>query len=648
MRGRLPLVPIVLTAVCAAGIVGAATAASGAPAPVPVAQQGGHWVVSSAASAALHVHGGTAQVDARVDLPPDATRDGSTALAGGSEGFVVGRDRVWTFDRSTLTVVADAGSAAAEVPVPVEVVGGPYLVYRQAGTVVRLGAPAVVLDAGGPLGSPVRTPDGTVAVHRLDTGAVCGLHRDAQELDCGISTRPGSRGGLTAVGGTVVFVDTGSDAAYRVLFGAGLDGGTRLGTDLPDDALLGDRAVGDRLPVVLPGSNVLRLVDVGGLAALRPGAAPVDIPLGEGAFSAPVVGESAIALLELTSGRLITFAPDGARMGEVELPPGSTADDLVRGEDGRIYLDEPGRGRVHVVQPGGSVDTVEIGTGRGAAVAVAPPPEQLAPVRPPLPGQVVVPPDVLARPVGAPGGGAVVAVPGGPGNLPLPAVGDDPVPDPQPPPVGAPPAADPAAPPPEVVEPPVAEVPPAAPTQLTAWRVAASRTIEVDWEPPAGPVDRYFYLIQAPVTIGLDVFDSEYSEPDNYCSPDVTIEVSALGVNRLEGPPATLTVSTTDPIPGCTPTTEVLSADATPDGVVTAVVRCTVDGNTNYEGTRLELVLDGDVVDEQPCEADKVYTDSEQTFVRSGLASGSTHTLRSRVSGPAGDGESDPVTVTVP
>jgi hypothetical protein len=78
------------------------------------------------------------------------------------------------------------------------------------------------------------------------------------------------------------------------------------------------------------------------------------------------------------------------------------------------------------------------------------------------------------------------------------------------------------------------------------------------------------------------------------------------------------------------------------------VVRCTVDERSNYEGTRLELLLDGEVVDEQPCEADKVYTDSEQTFVLSGLASGSTHTLRSRVSGRAGGGESDPVTVTVP
>jgi hypothetical protein len=652
MRARLPVVPLVLTVVSAAAVVAGATAASGAAVPAPAAQQSGHWVVDG--PAALHVHGGTAQVDARVDLPPEAAGNALTAVAAGSEGFVVGRDRVWTFDRSTLTVVSGAPAAAAEVPVPVEVVGGPYLVYREKGTVVRLGRPAVTVDAGGPLSAPVRTPDGTVGVYRRDTGEVCAMRRDALELDCSIRGRTAAPGGLTVTGTTMVLVDTAGDVAHRVL-DDGLDGGTPLGADLPDDALLGDQAAGDRLPVVVPGANLLRLVDIGGLAGLRPGAAPVDVPLGEGAFSAPVVSGSAIALLELTAGRLLTFGPDGARLGETRLDPGTPAGELRRGEDGRIYLDEPGR--THVVRPDGSVATVELGDGRGPAVAAAPPPEQRAPVRPPPPGQVLVPaPGAPAVPVGAAPGGPVLAAPGlpGPGGVAVPGAQPQPgapLPVVVPPPVDAPPAVEPPAGPPveEVPEVPAPGVP-GPPTGLTAQRInnSGSLLVELVWEAPVGgaaPAVGYQVTTTGDGASGTDtVAETEYGDNENYCAHEVSYEVRAVSASGATSAPAV--VNADDPDTDCTPRSEVLSAVPRPDGTVVVEVECHTAPRSPFGFSELVLLVDGATDTTGNCRVHGSGIQDLHTFTVTGLAPGSTHTVQSRTSSTSGVKTSDPVTVT--
>lgn len=465
MRRRLPLVPAVLTALSVAAVVAGATVGTGTAVPAPELMQNGHWAVSAEQGAVLHVHGGTGQVDARVELPGEAAQGGLMSVAGGDQGFVVGQDRIWTFDQATLTVVATAAApgldAAPEVPVPIEVVGGPYLVYRQAGAVARLGRPPVVTMAGGPLGPPVRTSDGTVWVHRADTGELCALRRGALELDRPARTRSGAPGGLTVVQDVATFVDTGTDTAHRVT-ADGLGAGAPLGTDLPDDALLGDQAAGTRLPVVLPGVNTLRLVD---LAAGRP---PADVPLGPGTFSAPLVNADSIALIDLATHRLLTFGADGAPRATTQLPEGSSADDLTRGEDGRIYLDEPGGGRTHVVQPDGSVTSVDLGGGAatGPAVAAAPRPDQLAPVTPPPAGQVFVPvPDVLAAP-GVPRAGPA-------------AVGDDPGAVALPPGAAPPPGLPPGRPPPP------GAVAPGAPTGVQAVLTGPAE-ITVSWNPVPG------------------------------------------------------------------------------------------------------------------------------------------------------------------
>jgi hypothetical protein len=423
---------------CVLGLVGAALAATDPALPAVVLAQSGHWTVEKNQKTALHVHGGTEQVDARVALPDDAAQEALSTLQGDTEGFVVGRDRSWAFDKSTLVVAPSVPLPVTdEEPVGIETPGGPYLVYRGRGTIVRLGAPQVVKEVGGPLGQPVRTNDGTVWVHRPDNGTLCALRRDAVELDCQNSVDAGAPGGLTIVGDAATFVDTLDDTARQVR-GITLAAGTALGADLPDDSLLADQATPTRLPVVVPSGNTLRLLDATGILADQDAGPPIDVSLGLGAFSAPFVSGDVIAVLELRGSTLVTFDSRGTRTAELRLPPGTTAANLHRGEDGRLYVDENGGTRTHVIRPDGSIASIDLGLpgGHGNLVAGAAPEDLLNPVSPPPPGQVIVP-------IPGPGGGILggsgpaVAAPG-PGILPNPGSGPNPGAPNLPPPVTPP------------------------------------------------------------------------------------------------------------------------------------------------------------------------------------------------------------------
>ena len=59
--------------------------------------------------------------------------------------------------------------------------GGPRVDLAR---LVRLGEPRTSVEAGGPVSAPVRGADGTVWVHRPDTGEVCALRGGAGALDC--------------------------------------------------------------------------------------------------------------------------------------------------------------------------------------------------------------------------------------------------------------------------------------------------------------------------------------------------------------------------------------------------------------------------------------------------------------------------------
>jgi hypothetical protein len=316
---------------------------------------------------------------------------------------------------------------------------------------------------------------------------------------------------------------------------------------------------------------------------------------------------------------------------------------------------------VHVVQPGGAVDSVEVGDGRGAAVAAAPPPEQLAPVRPPLPGQPVVPPDVLAQPVGAPVGGAVVALPGldGPvlpgvpgldGGAPLP---DPPLPEVVPPdadPADVPPPADPGAPvvpedplPPEA---PDEAGPPSPPTGPSVQRVDDDLSVVVAWAPPAtGPAPTSYRIrsmgsgnsVEGTIT-GLQFVDRE-----NYCSLQTTYGIWPVGADGELGEPAWVDLSQGQ----CIPDSAIVGAEGSQDGTLTVRTRCFTDGR-HVEPSALVLLVDDREVATQGCEMAGGATQELHTFDETGFVRGRTYSVTTETYNGVGFRGSDPVTVTIP
>jgi hypothetical protein len=426
--------------------------ATGSASPAIAFQATGHWVFNRAERAVAHVDGGTNQVDARVAVP-NAGPAPLFTLQGDKQGFIVGRQAVTVFGRSTLTVDNTFPTAGPEVPVGIEVLGGPYLVYRQAGTIVRLGVPPTTIPVGGRVGRPAYTDDGTVWVHRTDNGVICALRRDSDALDCSAQAPPGLAGSLTVVSTSAAFVDTVTDAA-QIIDAPTAGVAAPLGVDLPvDTSLIADRDTQGRLPVVVPGPNRLLLADTAGVPAGRGGGPPVTVGLGDGTFTSPVASDGVVAVVEQTHNRLLVFAVDGRSLGETDLPPGSGPASITRGGDGRIYVDDADGAATHVVEADGSVKTVNTG---GAVAAVSAAPAQLAAlISPP----VQDPTRTVPAPPGR-HGGPPVQVP-----TPLPPVTNPPVPAPPP-------------------LPPPVELP-SAPTDVTA-ALGAKGAVAVTWSAADG------------------------------------------------------------------------------------------------------------------------------------------------------------------
>ncbi|MDU0294905.1 fibronectin type III domain-containing protein, partial [Saccharothrix longispora] len=340
--------------VLVAGVV-VVVIAGGASQPALQFQQVGHWFYNVAQKALLHVDGGTKQVDAKVG-GVDASA-GSTALAGDREVFLVSGKQVVVFGKSTLRVDSKVDVDLEEEPVGLEVVGGPYLVYREGGTIVRLGRALKRIDAGGPLADPVATSDGTVWVQRTTARSLCRLARDAGAVDCPAEVPEGHIGALSVVDDHAVFVDTTAGAAH-LLSADGMSDPVRLDVPLPDDARVAAHGVRGRLPVLDPKRNTLLLADVSGLGTKKSVAPVLPVALEAGEYSAPVSSQDAVILLDLTRKRLLTFGPDGQRKADTPLRAESAR--ITRGEDGRVYVDDPTGEHLFVVDGGGRVTPVDV------------------------------------------------------------------------------------------------------------------------------------------------------------------------------------------------------------------------------------------------------------------------------------------------
>ena len=351
-RSRLPVVAVVVA--CVAGVVAAVT---GAANPVSAVQflLPGHWIYNASLQSVFHVDGATGDVDAQARVPGGGP--GDQVYQGDTSGYVVGDSRITEFGKSSLSVEESTTPPAKELPVGVETDGGPYLVYRTSGKVVRLGDHHTVLSLGGPVGTPVATRDGTLWLPRTKAGLLCQLRKDAKQVSCPVLLPKGHAGELSTVSDRPVFVDTTKDTLH-VVEKDGLGEPRDLGVDAHDDARLASTDVGGRL-AILDGQR-MHLVDAGmGTAGIDP-AEPVTVDLGEGEYAGPVATGSVVAVVNRTTNTLITYDSAGKRKQTKEIPAENGDPRLTRGEDDRIYVDGAQGEHVVVVDENGEFTDVPI------------------------------------------------------------------------------------------------------------------------------------------------------------------------------------------------------------------------------------------------------------------------------------------------
>ncbi|MFV2115765.1 fibronectin type III domain-containing protein [Micromonospora sp. LOL_025] len=398
-RGRLPLVALVAGSLVAATV--AISGASGEPPGVWFAQAG-HWVANPSLDRVFHVNGLARSVDAEARI--EGLEPGSQVVESPASGYVIGRTRIIEFGKSSLAVERTITPPTGERPVAVETRGGPYLVYRQAGTVVRLGARAATIPVGEALGEPVAATDGTLWLLRRGSNVICHLRPGAGEVSCPTAAPSGHTGALTMVDDRPAFVDTDTDTVSRVEADR-LGAPVRIGVDVPPTALVADAALNGRVAVLDPQGHRLHLVDVAAVGRGRTAAAPVTAELPAGTYSAPVAGRGSVVLLDLRRNAVLTYDTAGRAQRVTPVPAEAGEPRLSRGEDRRVYVDG-GEGRhVLVVGDDGSAGDVPlVPTGPTATSASAPPTGAPVPTRPvpprPRPGRPDSPAPEPSRPGG--------------------------------------------------------------------------------------------------------------------------------------------------------------------------------------------------------------------------------------------------------
>jgi len=376
---RLPVTALV--SVCAV-LIGVAVSGGASPLPGLELSQAGHWIASPALNLVLFVNGSAKSVDAQV--PVAGLEPGSQVVQGPTSGYVIGKSAIVEFGKSNLSVDRTLPSPSGERPALVEASGGPYLVYREAGRVVRLGGGFTTLPAGGPLGTPVATADGTLWLNRTDSGALCRLAKDADTVACPDNLGQGHTGGLSIAGDHAVFVDTTTDTIRRVS-GDRPGEPVAIGKDLSPAAQIAPADADGRIAVLEQGKRQLYLLDAGGLAAGHAPARPIEVDLPDGVYSNPTASASSVVLLDLTRQKVLTYGPDGDPRQTTAIPPESGTPQLVRGDDKRVYVDGGQGKHVLVVDPDGKVSQVPVTADKAPAPVTSqqPPPTQQPPAQQP-------------------------------------------------------------------------------------------------------------------------------------------------------------------------------------------------------------------------------------------------------------------------
>ncbi|RAS65100.1 hypothetical protein C8D87_105595 [Lentzea atacamensis] len=500
-HSRWPLLGLVIAAVATVTL-----ALTGAAKNVPGLEfiPSGHWIANPEQGLVVRVDGATKKPDTQVSVP--GVTPGSQVVQDGTHGYVVGDDDVTIFGKSTLSVEATVPAPVkGERSVPIETAGGAYSVFRQSGQIVRLGLEPKVMSAGGPVGPPVATGDGTVWLHRTDSGAICTVVRDATSVSCTAAAPAGHAGGLTVSGGKVVFVDTTADT-MSVVEAKGLGPAIKLGVDAPSDARIATADAAGKVALLDPAGNRMHLVEVrvnekGALAEQRPPAATVPLPAGE--YDAPAVSGEAVVLLDHKSKSVRTYDNGGREKHSTPIPQEKGRPELVRGEDARVYVDGGEGKHVVVVDKDGSLQPVP--------VIGAKPEEPKQPVQPP-----VVPP----------------AVPTVPPTVPS---ADKPADRPVPPPTTNRPVPPPArANPPQQTPPPIPVTPPGMPQNLAIAITTKQVDATVTWG--AAPANG------APVTAYHISWQSEGGRSGSASVAGGTLSYVVKGIWSGKDHPFTVTV----------------------------------------------------------------------------------------------------------
>lgn len=346
-------VPFALTAfLCVIAVVGALTGATKPLANVPFALTG-HWVYNSLLQTVFHIDGATPNIDAQAAIPSEP---GSSVVQGDTSGFVVGPDSIVQFSKANLAVQQTIAPPAQEVPLGVEATGGPYLVYRNAGKIVRLGDPPATVSAGGGVADPVVTADGTVWLLRTNDGRICTLDKGANQIAaCPVATPQRDPGALTLVGGRPDFVDLFTGMLHTV-DGSALGPGTPLGVPVSPTSRPAAADVAGRVAILDPQHHNLVLADT-----TNQHAKPVTIALPAGDYDRPVVTGSAVVLVDRHTGTVLTFGVDGTPKDTRPIPNNVGAPRVNHGEDGRVYVEDTSGSHVLVVAKDGSVQDVVVG-----------------------------------------------------------------------------------------------------------------------------------------------------------------------------------------------------------------------------------------------------------------------------------------------
>ncbi|GAA4698734.1 hypothetical protein Prum_089900 [Phytohabitans rumicis] len=372
--------PLALLVGASLVVVTAAVSAADGPGPGLRFAPGGHWVASPALELVFHINGSAGTVDAQAKV--DGIEPGSQVVQSDTSGYVVGQSRIVEFGKSSLSVEGTVTPPTGERPVAVEVAGGPYLVYREAGSVVRLGDSPATIPAGGVLGEPVTTPDGTLWLHRVDSGVICKLARGADRMSCPATAPRGHAGALTVVRERPVFVDTTANTLSPVTDG-GLGRPTRIGVDAPPTARVAPADVDGRVAILDPTGQRMYLVDATAVGTDKDSAAPVTVDLPDGAYAAPSASRSSVVLLDRQGNTVRTYSGSGQPLREVQVPPDAGEPRLSRGEDERVYVDGTEGTHVLVVDHGGGVGQVPVAGGGQAATSPTPAAPSTSPAAPP-------------------------------------------------------------------------------------------------------------------------------------------------------------------------------------------------------------------------------------------------------------------------